>query len=72
MKLDFKYSKSGIEFLDTKIYQSNKSNKLLTAVYQKPTNRICFLDPTSNPADPKSFINKIPLSYQRSNQESLL
>ena len=33
IKFDFKYSKSSIKFLETKIYKNKKKNKLLTTVY---------------------------------------
>ena len=62
IKFDFKYSQSSIEFLDTKIYKNKEKNKLLTTIYQKPTDRRNFLDPTST--HPKSLINSIPFSSQ--------
>ena len=37
MKFDFKYSKSSIKFLDTKIYKNKERDKLLTTIYQKAT-----------------------------------
>ena len=46
IKFDFKYSKSSIEFLDTKIYKNKEKNKLLTTIYRKPTDRRNFLDTT--------------------------
>ena len=60
IKLDFKYSKSGIKFLGTKIYKNNVNNKLLTKINWKPRGRRNFLDPTL--AHPKSLINRIPCS----------
>ena len=36
IKFRFKYSKSSIEFLDTKIYKNKKKNKLLMTIYRKP------------------------------------
>ena len=42
IKLDFKYSKYSIEFLDTKIYKNKEKNKLLTTIYRKPTDRGIF------------------------------
>ena len=57
---DFKYSKSSIEFLDTKICKSKKKNELLAKIYRKPTDRKRFLDSTS--AHRKSLINSIPFS----------
>ena len=60
IKLDFKYSKSSIEFLDTKIYKNKEKNKLLTTIHRKPTGGRNFLYPTS--AQTRSLINSIPLS----------
>ena len=37
IKFDFKYSKSSIELLDTKIYKNKEKNKLLTTIYRKLT-----------------------------------
>ena len=58
--MDFKYSKSSIEFLDTKIYKNKEKNKLLTTIHRKPTGGRNFLYPTS--AQTRSLINSIPLS----------
>ena len=60
IKFNFKHSKSSIRFLDTKTCKKKENNKLLTTIYQKPTDRRKFLDPTS--AHPKSLINNIPYS----------
>ena len=60
IKFDFKYSKSSIVFLDTKLYKNKVKNKLLTIIYWKSTDWRIFLDPTS--AHPKSLINSIPFS----------
>ena len=48
IKFDFHYSKFSIVFLDTKIYKNKEKSTLLTKIYQKPTNRGNFLDPTQN------------------------
>ena len=56
IKFDFKYSKSSIKFLETKIYKNKKKNKLLTTIYWKPTDQRNFLGPIS--AHPKSLINQ--------------
>ena len=60
IKFDFKYSKSSTKSLDTKICKNKVKNKLLTAIYWKPTDRRNFLDSTS--AHPKPLINSIPFS----------
>ena len=60
VKLNSKYSKSSIDLLETKIYKKKEKNKLLTTMYQKPTDLIIFLDPTS--AHPKLLIYSIPFS----------
>ena len=71
IKFDCKYSKSSIEFSDTKIYKNKEKNKLLTTIYRKPTYRRNFLDHVS--AQSKSLINSIPFSqasgYKRSAQK---
>ena len=59
IKFDFKYLKSSIKILDSKIYKNKEENNLLT-IYRKPTDRTNFLDPT--PAHPKSLINGIPFN----------
>ena len=48
IKFDFHYSKFSIVFLDTKIYKNKEKSTLLTKIYQKPTNRGNFLDPTQH------------------------
>ena len=60
IKFDFKYSKSSIKFLDTKIYKNKEKNKLLTAIYRKLCDQRNFLNSTS--VHPRSLINNIPSS----------
>ena len=56
IKIDFQFSKTSIEFLDTSVYKNKEQNKLLTAVYIKPTNWRNFL----HYIHPRSKIKSIP------------
>ena len=60
IKFDFKYLKSSIKFLDTKICKNKEKNKLLTTIYQNPMDQRNFLDPTS--VHPRLLIKSIPFS----------
>ena len=70
IKFCSRYSKSSMEFLDTKMYKNKEKNKLLSAIYWKPTDRRNFLDPTS--VHPRSLINSIPLIQALRNIEDIL
>ena len=70
IKFCSRYSKSSMEFLDTKMYKNKEKNRLLSAIYRKPTDRTNFLDPTS--VHPSSLINSIPLIQALRNIEDIL